>query len=51
MTALQNTTFDTLLTAWNDHEELRKKGAPPAVLLASRTRLDAARQRASTIMK
>lgn len=51
MTALHNYAFDSLLTAWNDHQELRKRRATAAELIASRNRLDAARLHASTIMK
>ncbi|MEM9200158.1 MAG: hypothetical protein AAGC53_00785 [Actinomycetota bacterium] len=32
--------FNRLLKAWNDHQDLRAKGAPIAELAASRARLD-----------
>jgi hypothetical protein len=32
-----------LLAAWNDHQDLRRDGAPLPELYASRIRLDAAR--------
>lgn len=40
-------TFKQLLAAWNDHQDLRATGAPPAVLYASRARLDSLRTAAA----
>ncbi len=43
MTIQQRNAFDTLLTAWREHQELREVGASIADLSESRTRLDGAR--------
>jgi len=43
MTIQQRTAFDSLLTAWLEHQELRDAGASIADLTSSRTRLDSAR--------
>ncbi len=43
MTIQQRSAFDTLLTAWREHQELRDAGASIADLNSSRTRLDGAR--------
>lgn len=43
MTTTEYQNFRRLLTAWNDHQDLRRLGAAPADLYASRVRLDSAR--------
>ncbi len=44
MTDFQNLTFHSLLTAWREHDELRRSGASISELSASRLKLDAARE-------
>ncbi|MDW3177386.1 MAG: hypothetical protein R8J94_08380 [Acidimicrobiia bacterium] len=48
MTIQQRNTFDNLLTAWREHQELRDCGASIADLNSSRARLDDARLAAIT---
>lgn len=45
MTNIQLDNFNSLLSAWCDHQELRDHGASIADLASSRTRLDDARVR------
>ncbi len=42
-TNINETRFNTLLSSWNQHQELRREHAPIASLAASRVRLDSAR--------
>ncbi len=44
MTASQNSEFQRLLEAWNQHQDLRKQGAPISALVESRSKLNQARQ-------
>ena len=48
MTTNQNTEFQQLLDAWNQHQELRQNGAPVSDLFASRTKLERVRQHVAT---
>lgn len=43
MTTAQDTEFQKLLKAWNEHQELRQQNAPISHLVESRSALDEAR--------
>ena len=43
MTIQQRNAFDSLLTAWREHQELRDAGAPFTDIHDARNRLDEAR--------
>ena len=44
MTQSQHIEFQQLLQAWNQHQELRKQGAPISRLVESRSELEQARR-------
>ena len=51
MTDIQNLSFQSLLHAWRNHEELRRSGATISELSASRFKLDEAREVASMAIR
>lgn len=51
MTDIQNLTFQSLLGAWRNHEELRRSGASIAELSAARFKLDEAREVATMAIR